>query len=389
MTVQLGDPVRLRTGRDPIAAGPELALAATCLVALFVPGLAARMLPTLGQTLALELAAIHSFPFLAQIAFARVTRPWARAVRFVVFLVIAGVYSWAASVFGTRAVVSFWTLALTTYFGALVHDAPEQRKQLLYTRWIVTFIVYAAVFAVLVPAMNILGMQGPRRGALICFVLFSIYGLLDLTNAYDRILLRQSRAARAGDDGRGSRGVVRPIVFSHVTQSAGLLATAAAFTAVPSSIALLIKTGTASPAWWVPLPFAALGVFMMVGSGFRIAAAIRHPRATLIIDGHPVLGGSLRAQLVYDNVPPGPIRASFQCAGPPTSGGRKRVLWSETKEVPQETVSASAIPIDFEIPRDGVQPAARDRGYEWQLRVTIGMPDDSVSYESHFAIPVA
>src|SRR5688500_16327066 len=110
--MQTLDAVRTRALGGPVAAGPELALAATCLVGLFVEEVAARIVAALGQALALELIAIFWFPFLGGFVFIKAVRPWTRTLRVIAFLTVAALPTWQASTFGPRGVISLWTLTL-------------------------------------------------------------------------------------------------------------------------------------------------------------------------------------------------------------------------------------------------------------------------------------
>lgn len=106
----------------------------TCLVAFFIPELAARNVKRLSETVAVEFVAIHAFPFLGGLRLLKPARWWTRTLRALTFVAIAAGYSYFAYNFGADAVVSFWTLTIATYFGFFVHDAPEQRRKMLVCR---------------------------------------------------------------------------------------------------------------------------------------------------------------------------------------------------------------------------------------------------------------
>ncbi len=64
----------MSSGRDAVAAAPELVLALTCLAAFFIPELAARNVKRLSEALVVEFLAIHAFPFLGGLALLKPAR---------------------------------------------------------------------------------------------------------------------------------------------------------------------------------------------------------------------------------------------------------------------------------------------------------------------------
>lgn len=184
----------MRGGRDAAAAAPELALALTCLAAFFIPELAARNVKRLSEALVVEFIAIHAFPFLGGLALLKPARWWTHILRALTFVVIAAGYSYFAYNFGADAVASFWILAITTYFGFFVHDAPEQRRKMLVCRWAVTGLAYIVVMLAGLLTADLLGIRSPRREPLVGFLFFCTLAVFDWTGFYDRTLTWYKRS---------------------------------------------------------------------------------------------------------------------------------------------------------------------------------------------------
>jgi len=184
----------MRSGRNALAAAPELLLALTCLAAFFIPELAARNVKRLSEALVVEFLAIHAFPFLGGLALLKPARSWTRIMRALMFVVIAAGYSYFASAFGADSVASFWILAITTYFGFFVHDAPEQRRKMLVCRWAVTAVAYVLVMLAGLLTADLLGIRSPRREPLVGFLFFCTLAVFDWTAFYDRTLAWYKRS---------------------------------------------------------------------------------------------------------------------------------------------------------------------------------------------------
>lgn len=170
-----------------VAAGPELVLAAWCLAAIFIPDVGRRFAPRLLLTLGLEFLAIQAFVFLGALALMRPSRRWSKALRVVAFLAICVLYSLFAANWGTEAVLSFWVLTVSTYFGFFVHDAPQDRRRTLVCRWLVVTATYIGLMLVCWVFFEVFGVRAPTKGFLFGFAFFSALAVFDLTGFYGRI----------------------------------------------------------------------------------------------------------------------------------------------------------------------------------------------------------
>lgn len=187
----------MSSGRDAVAAAPELVLALTCLAAFFIPELAARNVKRLSEALVVEFLAIHAFPFLGGLALLKPIRSWTKILRALTVVVIAAAYSYFAYAFGADAVASFWILAITTYFGFFVHDAPEQRRKMLVCRWAVTGTTWLVLMLVGLMTADFFDIRSPRREPLVGFLFFSTLAVFDWTGFYDHTLAWYKRSHQA------------------------------------------------------------------------------------------------------------------------------------------------------------------------------------------------
>ena len=182
------DTARLRgTLGDIATAGPELSLAVTCCLAFFVPEIEARFGPRIGLIIGLEFVGLHAFGFAGRIALAKPTRRWQQVLRIPAFVAICIVYSLIVADWGEDAVMSFWVVTLSTYAGLFIHDAPEQRKQTLLWRWLVSFMVFMAAGIVAGLTAEYFNLRSPRKEFLFGFLFFATLGVCDLARLYDRL----------------------------------------------------------------------------------------------------------------------------------------------------------------------------------------------------------
>jgi len=173
---------------DGVAAVPDLTLATTCLAAIFVPTIGKRFAPTLLNTLGLEFLAIHAFVFLGFLALKRPKRPWSKILRVVAFVAVTAFYSFFAGQWGTDALVSFWLLIVSTYFGFFVQDAPEDRRRMLLCRWGVVFATFLGLFVLCALVFEVFNVHAPTKGFLFGFTFFFTLAVFDVTRFYERVL---------------------------------------------------------------------------------------------------------------------------------------------------------------------------------------------------------
>ena len=181
--------------RDVASAGPELALAVTCLLALLRPDVQAQFAPKIGRILGMEFMALHAFGFLGMVALSNPTERWKKMLRIPAFLALGGVYSVIIYDWGTEAVVTFWSLMFTTYAGFLFHDAPEHRRSTLYLRWAFAFGLFFATAILGALVAEFFNYRSPQKEFLFGLIFFAALGLCDLVRFYDRIVLRFSGTA--------------------------------------------------------------------------------------------------------------------------------------------------------------------------------------------------
>jgi hypothetical protein len=171
-------------------AGPELALAVTCLLAFFVPRIEARFGPKIGLILGLEFMGLHAFAFLGRIAIARPVKRSGRILRILAFVGLCIAYSAIVYDWGPNAVASFWMTTLATYAGFFFHDRPEQRMQTLVWRWGVALVLFFGVAMLTGLTAEFLLIDSPRKEFLFGLLFFAALGLFDLVHLYDRLALR-------------------------------------------------------------------------------------------------------------------------------------------------------------------------------------------------------
>jgi hypothetical protein len=170
-----------------VAAAPELALAATCLAAIFIPDVGARFAPRLLLTLGLEFLGIHGFVFLGALALMRPKEVWSKILRVAAFAGVCVLYSLFAANWGRDAVASFWAVTVSTYFGFFVHDAPQDRRRMLVCRWIVVAATYLGLMIMCLVIFEIAGVRAPTKGFLFGFLFFATLGIFDVTRFYERV----------------------------------------------------------------------------------------------------------------------------------------------------------------------------------------------------------
>ena len=178
--------------RDAGSAGPELSLAVTCLLALLRPDIEARFAPRIGPILGMEFMALHAFGFLGLIALAKPAERWKQRLRIPAFLGLCVFYSITIYDWGTDAVVTFWTLMLSTYAGFLLHDAPEHRRQTLSWRWGIAFGLFFGMAMAAGLTAEFFNLRSPRKEFVFGLLFFAALGLCDLVHLYDRLVLRFS-----------------------------------------------------------------------------------------------------------------------------------------------------------------------------------------------------
>jgi hypothetical protein len=179
--------------RDAATVGPELGLAVTCLLALFLPEIEKRFGPRIGLLLGLEFIGLHAFGFVGRLALAKPAERWLKILRVPAFLGLCVIYSIIIYDWGPDAVVAFWIVTLSTYAGFFFHDAPEQRVATLYLRWGIAFGVFFAAAIVCGLTAEYLLIRSPRKEFLFGFVFFTALTVCDLTHLYDRLAGRSSR----------------------------------------------------------------------------------------------------------------------------------------------------------------------------------------------------
>ena len=188
----------LSAARETAAAGPDLILAATCLLALLLPQVEARFGSRIGPILGLEFIALHAFGFLGGIVVAAPRERSRRILRVAAFIALCVFYSVFVYDWGTNAVISFWVVMLSTYAGFFFHDAPEQRKRTLMCRWAVAFGLFFAVAIVSGLSAEYFNLRSPRKEFLFGFMFFTALAVCDIVHLYDRLVLRFSGSAAAG-----------------------------------------------------------------------------------------------------------------------------------------------------------------------------------------------
>lgn len=176
--------------REAGTAGPELALAISCLLALFVPQVEARFGPKIGLILGLEFMGLHAFAFLGRIAIARPVKRSAKVLRIPAFLGLCVAYSIIVYDWGPNAVASFWMVTLSTYAGFFFHDVPEQRSKTLMWRWGIALALFFGVAMVTGLTAEFLLMDSPRKELLFGFFFFTTLGVFDLLHLYDWLAVR-------------------------------------------------------------------------------------------------------------------------------------------------------------------------------------------------------
>lgn len=182
--------------RDAGAAGPELALAISCLLALVLPQVEARFGPKIGLILALEFVGLHAFAFLGRLALARPVQRSSKILRGAAFLGLCVAYSFIVYGWGRDAVASFWMVTLSTYAGFFFHDRPEKRLQMLMWRWGVGVVLFFAVAIAAGLSAEFLLMDSPRKEFLFGLLFFAGLGIFDLVHLYDRLAVRFGGATK-------------------------------------------------------------------------------------------------------------------------------------------------------------------------------------------------
>ena len=178
--------------RDAGSAGPELSLAVTCLLALLRPDIEARFGPKIGLILGMEFMGLHAFAFLGAIALAKPVERWKQNLRIPAFLALCGLYSIVIYDWGTEALITFWTLMLSTYAGFLLQDAPELRRATLMWRWGIAFGLFFGVAMAAGLTAEFFNLRSPRKEFVFGMLFFSALGLFDLVHLYERLALRFS-----------------------------------------------------------------------------------------------------------------------------------------------------------------------------------------------------
>jgi hypothetical protein len=186
-------PARLRTAvGDAASAGPELFLAFTCLLALFLPEVEKRLASRIGMILGLEFVGLHAFGFLGGIVVAKPAQPSRRALRVAGLVAVCVIYSLVVYDWGPDALVSFWVVTISTYAGFFFHDAPEHRKRTLVLRWSIAFGLFFLVGVVTGLTAEYFNLRSPRKEFLFGAIFFAALGFCDLIRLYDRIAARQA-----------------------------------------------------------------------------------------------------------------------------------------------------------------------------------------------------
>jgi hypothetical protein len=181
-------PLRVRGALgNVVAAGPEVAIAVTCIAGLVVTGVASRLEPQLRMAIVLEFVAIHSSVLLGGLVLLRPKGFPGRTLRLIAFVAVCVLYTLIVRSFGKDAVRSFWILTVSTYFGFLVHDPPAERRRLLIRRWIVASCTWFATLIVTVATSAALDIHYPKRTLLFCLYFFGALAAFDLTRFYERV----------------------------------------------------------------------------------------------------------------------------------------------------------------------------------------------------------
>jgi hypothetical protein len=178
--------------RETMTVGPDLLLAATCLLALFLPRVEQQFGPRIGLILGLEFMGLHAFGFLGRIALAEPAKRSMQVLRVLAFIALCAIYTIVIFDWGTGAVMSFWIVTLSTYAGFLFHDAPAQRKRTLAYRWGVAIGLFFGMAIVTGLTAEYFNLRSPRKEFLFGFLFFAALAVCDLVRLYDRLEHRLS-----------------------------------------------------------------------------------------------------------------------------------------------------------------------------------------------------
>lgn len=173
------------------AAVPNLVLGAIYVAAL-IGGIHA---PWFGSIMAIEVLAIHSFPFIMLIASYEPATDRGKKIQKVLFWMMLGFYILhALKAGGVSGAVAFVGLTVSTYLGYLLRRTSPDAVTQLVARWIVSFAALMLSSAVTGMSGDLDEWTGSVKTLLFGMLYFTTLGLLELKGFYQIKQVRQIAA---------------------------------------------------------------------------------------------------------------------------------------------------------------------------------------------------
>ncbi len=169
------------------AALPDLSLAVTYMLAAFwsvtFPGMEHKRL---GHLMMIEFLVIHSFGFLGFLAMAKPTMKGQRPLQWIIFSGLVALYTvFAHSAGGISGIISFYGLAVATYFGFLLNLTSERAKAHLIARWLLSAFLYAITMAIAGADESMRDWTRNVHALYFGMLYFAVLGLLEWSAFYD------------------------------------------------------------------------------------------------------------------------------------------------------------------------------------------------------------